>query len=118
MTSCASSTSTCASRTSCSTPPSRQPVSSWPSPTPSTARCPTGSDPAAAEYEGAWQAFVTTLDAHAEEEERDLLPPPVAMTEQDLEALGNQMLTRMDELRASRAKQLRVKVRAAVLRAL
>jgi hypothetical protein len=77
-----------------------------------------GTDPAAAAYEGAWQAFVTTLDAHAEEEERDLIPPPVGMTEQDLEALGDQMLARMDELRASRAKQLRVKVRAAVLRAL
>ena len=77
-----------------------------------------GTDPAAAEYEGAWQAFVTTLDAHAEEEERDLIPPPVGMTEQDLEALGDQMLARMDELRASRAKQLRVKVRSAVLRAL
>ncbi len=34
-------------------------------------------DPA---YEGQWQAFVTTLDAHAEEEERDLFPPPVEMT--------------------------------------
>lgn len=77
-----------------------------------------GTDPTAAEYEGAWQAFVTTLDAHAEEEERDLIPPPVMMTEQDLEALGNQMLARMDELRASHSKRLRVKVRAAVLRAL
>jgi hypothetical protein len=75
-------------------------------------------DPAAPEYEGQWQAFVTTLDAHAAEEERDLVPPPVEMTEQDLEALGNEMLARMDEVRASRSKQLRVTIRAAVLRAL
>ena len=74
-------------------------------------------DPAAAEYEGAWQAFVTTLDAHAEEEERDLFPPPVeTMTEQDLEELGNQMLARMDELRASRLAHLRVMAKGSVLR--
>jgi len=77
-----------------------------------------GTDPEAAEYEGAWQAFVTTLDAHAEEEERDLFPPPVEMTEQDLEELGNQMLTRVDELRASRLAQLRVKAKGTVLRTL
>ncbi len=28
-----------------------------------------GTDPAAAEYEGAWQEFVTTLDAHVGEED-------------------------------------------------
>jgi hypothetical protein len=32
-------------------------------------------NPTDAAYEGEWQAFVTTLDAHAEEEERDLFPP-------------------------------------------
>ncbi len=74
--------------------------------------------PAAPEYEGEWQAFVTTLDAHAEEEERDLFPPPVEMTDAALDALGNQMLTRMDQLRDSTIEQLRVKVRGAVLRAL
>ena len=75
-------------------------------------------DPAAPEYGGHWQAFVTTLDAHAAEEERDLFPPPVAMSEQALEELGDAMLARMEELRDSRTKQLRVKARAAVLRAL
>ncbi len=45
----------------------------------------TPTDPA---YEGQWQAFVTTLDAHAEEEERDLFPPPVEMTADELDGLG------------------------------
>ena len=75
-------------------------------------------DPTSPEYEGEWQAFVTTLDAHAEEEERDLFPPPVELGEQALEELGDAMLARMEELRASRSKQLRVKLRGAVLRAL
>ena len=72
--------------------------------------------PADPEYEGEWQAFVTTLDAHAEEEERDLFPPPIAMTEAALEQLGNQMLARMDELRDSTIEELRVKARGAILR--
>lgn len=75
-------------------------------------------DPTAPEYEGQWQAFVTTLDAHAEEEERDLFPPPVEMSARALDELGDAMLTRMEDLRSSSMKQLRVKVRAAVLRSL
>jgi hypothetical protein len=75
-------------------------------------------DPTAPEYEGQWQAFVTTLDAHAAEEERDLCPPPVEMSAQALDELGDAMLARMAELRASRTKQLRVTIRGAVLRAL
>ena len=75
-------------------------------------------DPTAPEYEGEWQAFVTTLDAHAAEEERDLCPPPVEMSAQALDELGDAMLARMAELRASRTKQLRVTIRGALLRAL
>jgi len=74
--------------------------------------------PGAPEYEGEWRAFVTTLDAHAEEEERDLFPPPVEMSDDALNALGNQMLARMDQLRNSTTEKLRVKARAAVLRGL
>ncbi len=70
-------------------------------------------DPA---YEGHWQAFVTTLDAHAEEEERDLFPPPVEITADELDGLGNRMLEQMDEVRTSWRKQLRVQARGAVLR--
>jgi len=73
-------------------------------------------DPTDPAYEGHWQAFVTTLDAHAEEEERDLFPPPVEMTADELDELGNRMLAQMDEVRASWTKQLRVRVRGAVLR--
>jgi len=73
----------------------------------------TPTDPA---YEGQWQAFVTTLDAHAEEEERDLFPPPVEMTADELDGLGNRMLKQMDEVRTSWSKQLRVQVRGALLR--
>jgi len=70
-------------------------------------------DPA---YEGHWQAFVTTLDAHAKEEERDLFRPPVEISADQLDALGNRMLEQMDEIRTSWTKQLRVQVRGAVLR--
>ena len=67
-------------------------------------------------YEGHWQAFVTTLDAHAEEEERDLFPPPVEITADHLDELGNRMLEQMHEIRNSWTKQLRVQARGAVLR--
>ncbi len=58
------------------------------------------------------------MDAHAEEEERDLFPPPVQMTGDALDELGNHMLARMGQLRGSAAEKLRVKARGAVLRAL
>jgi len=73
-------------------------------------------NPTDAAYEGEWQAFVTTLDAHAEEEERDLFPPPVEITADELDELGNRMLEQMDEVRTSWTKQLRVQARGAVLR--
>lgn len=73
-------------------------------------------DPGSVEYDGAWQGFVTTLDAHAEEEERDLFPPPVAMTPPELEELGDRMRARMDQLRESTVEALRVKARGTVLR--
>ncbi len=75
-----------------------------------------GTNPTDHAYEGHWQAFVTTLDAHAEEEERDLFPPPVEMTADELDALGNRMLEQMDEIRNSWTKQLRVQARGAALR--
>ena len=75
-------------------------------------------DPKSPQYECEWQAFVTTLDAHAEEEERDLIPPPVEITAEAMEELGNQMLVRMGDLRDSRVEAIRVKVRGTVLRTL
>ncbi len=73
-------------------------------------------NPTDAAYEGEWQAFVTTLDAHAEEEERDLFPPPVEMSADELDGLGNRMLEQMDEVRTSWTKRLRIQARGAVLR--
>ncbi|BBY53120.1 hemerythrin domain-containing protein [Mycobacterium koreense] len=71
-------------------------------------------------YEDEWNFFLTVLEAHAEEEERDLIPPPapVALTEQQLEDLGAQMSARMATLRNSRWQRWHVKGRAALLRAM
>ncbi len=73
-------------------------------------------NPTAPAYESEWQAFVTTLDAHAEEEERDLIPPPVEITAEALDELGNRMLARMDDVRASWTQRLRVQARGVLLR--
>jgi hemerythrin HHE cation binding domain-containing protein len=70
----------------------------------------------AADYEDEWRAFVTVLDAHASEEERDLCPPPIELTSDMLEALGDEMLTRMEQLRASSIEKLHVRSRGAILR--
>lgn len=74
--------------------------------------------PSAPEYEDEWHSFVTVLDAHASEEERDLCPPPIDLSKQMLDELGDRMLDRMAQLRASTLKKLRVKGRAAMLRAM
>jgi hypothetical protein len=69
-------------------------------------------------YEDEWHAFVTVLDAHANEEERDLCPPPVELNEFELHVLGDKMRARIDELRDSTVEKLHVRGRAAMLRAL
>jgi Hemerythrin HHE cation binding domain len=74
--------------------------------------------PTAAHYEQEWHSFVTVLDAHASEEERDLCPAPVDLSTELLNEVGDKMLARMAELRGSALKKLQVKGRAAVLRAL
>ena len=74
--------------------------------------------PSAPEYEDEWHSFVTVLDAHATEEERDLCPPPVQMQDHDLDALGNQMLDHITKLRNSTIEKLHVKGRATMLRAM
>jgi len=74
--------------------------------------------PTAPDYEQEWHSFVTVLDAHATEEERDLCPAPVDLSEDMLDELGGSMLQRMDRLRGSTLEKLHVKGRAAVLRAL
>lgn len=56
------------------------------------------------------------LDAHAAEEERDLCPPPVEMSESELTELGDKMRERMAELRDSTVEKLHIKGRTALLR--
>ena len=74
--------------------------------------------PAAPQYEQEWQSFVTVLDAHATEEERDLCPPPLDVSTKMLDAVGEQMRQRIAQLRGSAFEKLHVKARAALLRAL
>jgi hypothetical protein len=74
--------------------------------------------PHSADYDDEWHAFVTVLDAHADEEERDLCPAPVEMSEDELNALGDKMRRRIVELRDSTGEKLHVKGRAAFLRAM
>lgn len=74
--------------------------------------------PAAPQYEQEWRSFVTVLDAHASEEERDLCPPPLDVSKKMLDTLGEQMLERIAQLRGSMVEKLHVRGRTALLRAL
>jgi Hemerythrin HHE cation binding domain len=71
-------------------------------------------------YEDEWNSFKTVLEAHADEEERDLIPAPpeVHITDAELEELGDKMAARMEQLRGSTLHKLRTKGRAALVRAL
>ncbi|MFV8274705.1 hemerythrin domain-containing protein [Mycobacteroides abscessus] len=75
--------------------------------------------PKAPHYQAEWDSFLTVLEAHADEEERDLIPPPapVNLTATELEDLGQKMCARMHQLRTSPMHKLRVKTRAALLAA-
>ncbi|OBF61483.1 hypothetical protein A5756_02030 [Mycobacterium sp. 852002-53434_SCH5985345] len=74
--------------------------------------------PTAPQYEGEWRSFVTVLDAHASEEERDLCPAPIDLSAEMLDALGDRMLVRITRLRRSTINRLRVRGRAALLSSL
>lgn len=74
--------------------------------------------PTAPDYEDEWHTFVRVLDAHASEEERDLCPAPIDLSEDLLESLGNRMVERIARLRRSRLNRLRVRGRAALLSSL
>ncbi|GAB1813657.1 hypothetical protein MUNTM_26960 [Mycobacterium sp. MUNTM1] len=60
------------------------------------------------------------LEAHADEEERDLIPAPpeVKISEAELEELGNKMTAEIEQHRGSALYKLRTKGRAAVVRSL
>jgi hemerythrin HHE cation binding domain-containing protein len=74
----------------------------------------------AAGYEDEWNSFKTVLEAHADEEERDMIPAPpeVKITDTELEELGNKMNARIEQYRGSALHKLRTKGRAALVRAL
>ena len=74
--------------------------------------------PTAPQYEDEWNSFVTVLDAHATEEERDLCPAPIDLSEDMLDILGDRMVERIAQLRQSTIHKLRVRTRAALLSAL
>ncbi|UQC06551.2 hemerythrin domain-containing protein [Mycobacterium intracellulare] len=74
--------------------------------------------PTAPDYEDEWSSFVRVLDAHASEEERDLCPAPIDLSEDMLERLGNRMIERIARLRGSTLNRLRVRGRAALLSSL
>ena len=71
-------------------------------------------------YEDEWNSFKTVLEAHADEEERDLIPapPPVQITDAELEELGNKMAARMEQYRGSALYRMRTKGRAALAQSL
>ena len=70
----------------------------------------------APDYDDQWRSFVTVLDAHADEEERDLCPPPIELANDMLETLGDEMFRRIERLRDSAIEKIHVKGRAAILR--
>ncbi len=74
--------------------------------------------PSAPGYDDEWRSFVTVLDAHAAEEERDLCPPPMDLDGDMLDALGNRMIERIARLRQSGLHKLRVRGRRALLSSL
>ncbi|OBB95125.1 hemerythrin domain-containing protein [Mycobacterium sp. 852002-40037_SCH5390672] len=74
--------------------------------------------PAAPEYADEWEAFVTVLDAHASEEERDLCPAPIDLSDDMLDALGIRMAERIARLHRSPINRFRVRSRKALLSSL
>jgi hypothetical protein len=76
--------------------------------------------PTAPTYDDEWHSFATVLEAHADEEERDMIPVPasVHISDAELVELGNQMAARIEQLRESTVHRLRVKGRKSMLRAL
>jgi hypothetical protein len=76
--------------------------------------------PTAPTYEDEWNAFATVLEAHADEEEREMIPAPasVEISDHELELLGDQMSTRIEKLRASIIHDLRARGKAAILRSI
>jgi hypothetical protein len=71
-------------------------------------------------YEDEWNSFKMVLEAHADEEERDMIPAPpeVEITEAEVEALGDKMTVKMQQYRGSALHRMRTRGRAALVRGL
>lgn len=71
-------------------------------------------------YDDEWHSFATVLTAHADKEERDMIPAPapVRISDEEVDELGRQMSQRIEKLRNSTITRLRVKARATLLRAM
>ncbi|MFQ2841266.1 hemerythrin domain-containing protein [Mycobacterium paragordonae] len=71
-------------------------------------------------YQQECNTFKTVLEAHADEEERDMIPAPapVQITDAELEELGNKMAARIAQLRGSSLHKLRTRGKAALLKAI
>lgn len=71
-------------------------------------------------YEEEWNVFRTVLEAHADVEERDMIPAPtpVHITDAELEELGDKMAARIEQLRGSPLYTLRTKGKADLLKAI
>jgi hypothetical protein len=74
----------------------------------------------AAGYENEWNSFKTVLEAHADEEERDMIPAPpeVELTDQELEDLGATMTRQIEQYRGSAEYVRRTKRRTALIHTL
>jgi len=74
----------------------------------------------AAGYEDEWNSFKTVLEAHADEEERDMIPAPpeVEITDDELEVLGAKMAEQIEQYRGSAAYKQRTKRRVRSMKTL
>lgn len=74
--------------------------------------------PKAPHYQAEWDSFLTVLEAHADEEERDLIPASTGQPHRYRTRRPRpKMSARMHQLRTSPMHKLRVKTRAALLAA-
>lgn len=76
--------------------------------------------PTAPSQESEWHSFTTVLEAHADEEERDMIPAPpeVDISAAELDALGREMSARIERYRGSARHRLRTRGRTSWLRSL
>jgi hypothetical protein len=65
---------------------------------------------------GEWRAVVAALEHHAGKEETEMFPEVAAMPAGQLEALGQRLAARKEQLRTSRVTRARLRTKHAVLR--